>query len=50
MFKDLKRVSLETAAQHQQFRLIERLHNKPFGYGILKNTGKKTSKQWRLLL
>ncbi|MFL6419456.1 MAG: hypothetical protein ACJ71P_08600 [Nitrososphaeraceae archaeon] len=30
-FKDLKkRVVSETAVQHQQSRLFERLHNKPF--------------------
>jgi hypothetical protein len=36
-FKDLKkRVVSETAQQQHQHRLFERLHNKPFGYGILK--------------
>ena len=39
-FKDLKkRVSLET--QQQQSRLFERLHNKPFWIGILKNIDNK---------
>ncbi|MFL6452393.1 MAG: hypothetical protein ACJ71L_00130 [Nitrososphaeraceae archaeon] len=46
-FKDLKKkVSLEII--QQQFKLLDVYKTNHFGYGILKNTSKKTSKQMEI--